>query len=746
MIEEAPKVYEFDEFRLDALKRQLTRDGEVVPIYSKAFDLLLVMVQNGGRDLSKDELLEMVWPGQILEESNLTVNISAVRRALGEKAAQPRFIVTMPGRGYRFVAPVREGRGLVIESQTVSQITIEEETIDDDVMVVAPHAQSMVEASPAARQLSGTSLSSPRFFQKPLVLISLALGVIVLAVAGYFAFRKYEQSRIAASRFQQITIRQLTNDGRVVNAAISPDGKFYVFVQAGKEKSSLRLGQMTGEGPIELRPAEEVVYEGLTFAPDGRTIYYVIGDNVQNKHILYRLPVLGGVPVKLREGISNYFALAPDDKRVAFVRSDAVTKTRNIIVSDLDGANESVVLTLPVKRDLMPLSLSWSPDGSTIALGATPDENQSALSMLLLHLADRELKVLTTPQWREILSTSWLKDGSGIVAVAASTVTQEFRQIWFVAQPSGQTRRITNDFNSYDLGLSATADANSIIAVAHQQISNIWAAPAEDLSKAKQITFGALNRGDGGLGLSWTPNGKIVYASSVAQSRTIWMMDADGANARELTPPGYFDTTPSVTDDGRFMVFESNRSGANEIWRTNLDGSEPKRLTNCGKNFQPNVSPDGKWVVYRATCEADPGIWRVPIDGGQPVRLTQGSGLWPWVSPDSKWIAFGYASPTGKDQLAIIPIEGGPFAKQFDVPPLANFRYGIRWTVDGKAITYRDWGSGIWRQSVDGGAPRRLQGLPDEKIYSYGWSHDGKIFAFTRGNEIRDVVLISGSK
>jgi DNA-binding winged helix-turn-helix (wHTH) protein len=104
VLEETRQVYEFGEFRLDPLKRQLSRAGEVVPLYSKAFDLLLVLVQSGGRDLSKDELLEEVWPGQILEESNLSVNISAVRRALGESAAQAKYIVTVPGVGYRFVA------------------------------------------------------------------------------------------------------------------------------------------------------------------------------------------------------------------------------------------------------------------------------------------------------------------------------------------------------------------------------------------------------------------------------------------------------------------------------------------------------------------------------------------------------------------------------------------------------------------------------------------------------------------
>ena len=108
VIEEARQSYEFDEFRLDVRKRQLTRNGEVVPLYSKAFDLLLVMAQNSGRDLTKDELLDAVWPGQELEEANLTVNMSAVRKALGETAAHPRYIINIPGRGYRFVADVTE--------------------------------------------------------------------------------------------------------------------------------------------------------------------------------------------------------------------------------------------------------------------------------------------------------------------------------------------------------------------------------------------------------------------------------------------------------------------------------------------------------------------------------------------------------------------------------------------------------------------------------------------------------------
>ena len=101
-------IYEFGPFRLDSVRRLLARDGEAVPLTPKTFDLLLTLVQNRGQTLSKEELLRRIWPRTAVEESNLTQNIFVLRKALGETPGDHFFIVTVPGRGYRFVAPVRE--------------------------------------------------------------------------------------------------------------------------------------------------------------------------------------------------------------------------------------------------------------------------------------------------------------------------------------------------------------------------------------------------------------------------------------------------------------------------------------------------------------------------------------------------------------------------------------------------------------------------------------------------------------
>src|SRR5919112_6849973 len=104
-------LYEFDKFRLDVPERILRREGERVPLSEKAFETLCALVRRGNHLVSKDELLSEVWADAVVEENNLDKNISLLRQALGERAGRGKFIETGRGRGYRFVAEVREVGG-----------------------------------------------------------------------------------------------------------------------------------------------------------------------------------------------------------------------------------------------------------------------------------------------------------------------------------------------------------------------------------------------------------------------------------------------------------------------------------------------------------------------------------------------------------------------------------------------------------------------------------------------------------
>ena len=141
----------FAEFELDPVRRRLLRGGEPLAINAKTYDLLIFLVENNGRVVSKDEILESVWVGQFVEEANLPVQVSALRKVLGDKKDAPRFLITVPGKGYKFVADVvKPDDTLIIEEQTIERIII-----DDEIEAVANGGRAKLAAVPELNRNRG---------------------------------------------------------------------------------------------------------------------------------------------------------------------------------------------------------------------------------------------------------------------------------------------------------------------------------------------------------------------------------------------------------------------------------------------------------------------------------------------------------------------------------------------------------------------------------------------------------------
>ncbi|CAN5331732.1 hypothetical protein BH10ACI2_BH10ACI2_02880 [soil metagenome] len=709
--------FRFADFELDSAKRLLIKNGVPVALNSKTFDLLKTLVERRGEVLSREELIEDIWPNQFVEESNLTVQVSTLRKSLGETLGENKFIVTVPGKGYKFVGEVIENPGEIsLENHRYSGLTASDENAKND--------------SPALR--AETTNRKITFFL-------IAGGVLFFLLGGgYLLFREYSAKDPAT---QIASITRLTESGKVGLADLSPDGKLFAYSVGDGESTSLWLGHTDGGEPIEIRPPAKLLYQSLKFAPDGSSLYYVSSDNYEGG-ALYRIPVFGGVPEKIRDDVHRAITFAPDGKRFAFVRFD--DNLSELVMSDIRTAIEQVIAVPPTKFSFAPNTPAWSPDGSTIAVGAATKDEGSGFDIYTVNVADGGVKPLTTQAWNSIYGLAWQPDGSGLIAIAIEKTTSS-SQLWQISFPEGKGHRLFADLSYYGRSLSLTPDGGNLLVVQGQKQSNVWIAPADDLSAAKQITFGSFGTSNGWNGLAWMPDGKIAYTKLSEKGITIWTMNADGSNQKQLIPNGGDNHHPVVTGDGRFVVFQSTRGGSSAIWRSDIDGGNLVQLTHDEPAEQPALSPDGKWIIFNSNRSELGTLRRISIEGGESVRLSEKAFSWVGISPDSKSFAASY-DETGKSKIAILAMENGEILMTFDVPRLANFRFGIHWTPDGKAVTYRDWANGIWKQELSGGAPTRLQGLPPEKLYGYGWSLDGKQFAYVRGAEISDVVLIRNAK
>jgi Tol biopolymer transport system component len=177
------------------------------------------------------------------------------------------------------------------------------------------------------------------------------------------------------------------------------------------------------------------------------------------------------------------------------------------------------------------------------------------------------------------------------------------------------------------------------------------------------------------------------------------------------------------------------------------DGGNPLQLTNGGGEWWPNWSPDSRWVVYTSFGLDGWASWKVSVEGGDPVPLSNISVSRPAVSPDGKLIACFYKDVQAKSQMkvAILPFEGGALMKTLDIAPTANTNFSVRWTADGRALTYvdaRDGTSEIWSLPIDGGSPKPMTNFKSQRIFYFDWTRDGKNLVCARGAETTNVVLI----
>jgi Tol biopolymer transport system component/DNA-binding winged helix-turn-helix (wHTH) protein len=695
-------TYKFGPFLLEPQARRLSRDGEPVPLSAPEFEILLLLVRNCGRVVEKSEIMSAVWPEVEVEENNLTVRMSSLRRSLGETKGHHPYIQTVTGRGYCLIVPVKE---LTAQPTPVTS---------------RPQRKS---------EFKGFRLYA-----------LLLMGLLVpLLIYGVMRQRRTTQSQAP------MKMSRVTYSGRVAWAAVSPDGQNIAYVERDGELHSLWLQRAGTNNPLQLLAPAKLTYKEIAFSPDGNWLYY---SKCQPGCKLHRLPVLGGVETALPMRADSTVTFSADGKRMAYVRSEAIGTGVEVklLIANADGTGEETLNSRAGGITYQGGAPAWSPDGKIIAVSILVSEGASShMKVIGIGVADRAESTLTTQRWRRIADVSWVPDGSGLIINGRdeASAPELAMQIWRVPLAGGEPRRITNDLNNY-MRSSVSADGKTLIGLQVQWTSSLLIAPTENPTAAVQVTQGTIDRQDGNLGVSITPDGQLVYVSMLSGKNDLWSINANGSSLRQLTDGPHKDTFPAVTPDGRYIVFDSTRDGAHNIWRVDADGRNPTRLTRGRLDVEPVCTTDSKWVIYVGNDDGNPQLRKVSMEGGEPVVLTDEFAQHPTVSPDGKVIAYYFMDKQQRDrrEIVLLPAQGGAPIKRLATPK--NFGAIMRWAPAGDSISYRDSTlSGLWRMPLDGTPPSVFLNLHNERLHSFCYSRDGRQLAYASGPMQSDVVMIT---
>jgi len=577
----------------------------------------------------------------------------------------------------------------------------------------------------------------------------------VMIVAGFLLLRTLK-TPASPPTSPVINFNRLTAGGRIGNelisggAAISPDGKYVVFWTQDQDKSSCYVRQISTNSLIRIVGPTEMDGGGTTFSPDGEFVYFNSAGQTNPDGALFKIPVLGGTPEKVLDGIWSPVSFSPDGKQIAYVRLFPATGESWLVVANADGSGTPRIISKRKVPDYYAKDgPAWSPDGKRIAVGANTVPEILNAKIVEVSVDGGPERAITQPQWSEIYRVLWTKDGSGLILAGTSSIVSFGSQIWYVSYPDGAAHRVTNDLNGYgSVSLSMTADSRTIVTVQEDISRTIWqSAPGQDQTQARQISTGKY---EGVFSLDKTSDGRIIYIDYSGTGNDIWTMKADGSDKRQLTSDGAIKFNASITRDGRYVVFNSNRGGSFDIWRVDLNGANQKQLThNETFAISPTGSADGKSVVYQSLHEGKWFLWKVPIDGGEAIRVTEKQYASPDISPDGKLIACltPKENESFKWQIAIISSDDGSVSKLLDLPPTFNFSSGLKWSPDGSSILYVDTkgaASNIYSQPLNADGPKALTRFTSDFIAAFTWSRDGKQLFFGRGPTIDDVVLIKG--
>lgn len=633
-------LYQFGEFTLDPVARVLFRNGEPVHMTRRAAETLLVLVENAGQVLTKDEIMQAVWTDRVVDDANLAQNIAVIRKTLGVAKGSPGWIETFPGRGYRMEGPV------ITEPPAVAgQPTPEQLLPGNGDHSALPESSAGLDHAPTA-PTTEPDLAVSAWLRRPFLTASLlSVGILASFAVWYFATRKTPAVGTAADSFQVKPVTRLA--GREYQPALSADGEQLAFLWTDDSNTAPSVWVNSRHDPTPRRVSKvRAHHSSPTWSPDASRLAYLRISKTQSEIVINSAEggderVLASLPAPNYGFDQRLMDWSPDGKWLAVSHAEAPGRPPGIwLVSAETGAAR--LLTSPGSSATGDIDPRFSPDGTRVTfLRMLHRSLQEVYSIPAAGQAEpRQL----TRFGHRISAHDWLAGGNTLVI--ASNQTGEYRLWKFPATGQGSPTP-AGIYSEFPFHVSVSRGA-----------------------------------------------GALVYAT-LHQDRNIWELDLQTKAWRRIAATSAQDASPVFSPDGKRIAFRSDRSGEEQIWVSNADGSDPVQVTTS--DDRPSVgrwSPDGRTLVFN-----NPRTFEISIasfDGGRwAVRRLGARGVHPVFSPDGQSIL------AGGSRLIRLPVSGG---KQ---ETLAGIRAeALSVSADGRFIYFvrEPTAASVWRLELKPGA------------------------------------------
>jgi serine/threonine protein kinase len=576
---------------------------------------------------------------------------------------------------------------------------------------------------------SGTAPQSVLRRKSSKWLIPAGLATMGMILGAILALWLKPQPVLSAS-----SVHPITFSGNDFAPSVSPDGHTVAFVSGRDSTFRIWLKRIESGSETVLTPGPDD--SSPRFSPDGAWVLFI------HNRAAYRIASIGGEPRKLIDNVEDA-TWSPDGHRIAFVRfQSGGTK---IGVASLEDGTSRIIRQ--VESSLLH-SLSWSPDGRTIALIPQFAGTVDVLHALFLLSPDgRDFREIKCPISGGALSSpAWVGSEQVLYGVPESPGDVDYIHSSNIASAGHVLLHDINSGNVRTL-LAIQAPASRI------EIAGSGRVIFDSLTQRGNLRFFSDSSGapSGGHWLTrgnsidrqpyLSPDGRsVIFSSSRAGDVDVWEVSLGTGALRRLTDHPALDYDPFITPDAQHLVWSSNRSGNFEIWIAERDGSSPRQVSHDGFDAEnPIVTSDG-WILYASGQLQHPGLYKVRLDGSDTKLVVSGPAAWPDVSLDDKYVLYHSVSGALQAKISVVRFPQGT-AVAFQAEGLR-----ARFSADGRSVVYiRNGGRDIVRQDFLSGPGSPVHVLvpasPDFVTESFGMTRDGKNIVASWVQPSRSLVL-----